>query len=93
MKTNKLIKEKLEFYKRQTVANEILNRAANKLYDAYREIETAIQFCDNPEIRDRLEDIRDMLGKLPDTSSSWENTEPTIISHLQKLMNDYSSID
>lgn len=91
METKRLIKEKLEFHKRQTVANEILNRAANHLYDAYRELETAIQFCDNPEIRDRLEDIKEMLGRTLDTSGTIENTEPTVISHLQKLMSDYSS--
>ncbi len=91
METKKLIKEKLELHKRQTVTYEIMNRAANKLFDAYREMEMAIQYCDNPEIRERLESIKELLGKGADTSGSMENTEPTIISHLQKLMGDYSS--
>jgi len=91
METKKLIKEKLELHKRQTVTYEIMNKAANNLFNAYREMEMAIQYCDNPEIRERLESIKELLGRGADTSGSMENTEPTIISHLQKLMADYSS--
>lgn len=91
METKRLIKEKLELHKRQTVTYGIVNKAANHLFDAYRELEMAIQYCDNPEIRQRLEAIKEMLGRPSDTSSSFEVTEPTIISHLQSLMNDYST--
>jgi hypothetical protein len=91
METKKLIQEKLEFHKRQSVTNEILNRSANHLFDAYREMEMAIQFCDNPEIRERIEAIKHMLGRTIDTSGSIENSEPTVISKLQELMGDYSS--
>ena len=91
METKRLIKEKLELHKRQTVTYAIMNKAANHLFDAYREMEMAIQYCDNPEIRERLESIKELLGRGTDTSGSMENTEPTIISHLQKLMGDYSN--
>ena len=92
METKKLILEKLELHKRQTVTYEIVNRAVNHLFDSYREMEMAIQYCDNPEIRERLESIKELIGRGSDTSGSLENTEPTIISHLQKLMSDYTSI-
>jgi hypothetical protein len=91
MENKKLIKEKLEFHKRQTITNELLNKSANNLYDAYRSMETAIQFCDNPEIRERIESIKEMIGQSMGTSSSIENKEPTVISLLQELMSDYSS--
>lgn len=91
METKRLIQEKLEFHKRQTVTNELLNKSANCLYDAYRNMETAIQFCDNPEIRERIESVKEMLGKSMETSGSMENSEPTVISLLQELMGDYSS--
>lgn len=90
METKKLIKEKLEFHKRQTIANEVLNRAANNLFDAYRDMELALQFCDNPEMRSRVEDIKDMLGRGIETHGSIQKTEPTVISHLQQLMSDFS---
>lgn len=91
MERKKLIKEKLEFHKRQTVTYEIMNRASNHLFDAYREMEMAIQYCDNPEIRTRLESIKELLGVGFDTSGAIKNTEPTLISHLQDLMSDYSN--
>lgn len=90
METKRLIQEKLDLHKRQTVTYEIMNKAANNLFDAYRDMEMAIQYCDNPEIRERLESIKEMLGRGTDTAGSMENTEPTIISHLQTLMGDYS---
>lgn len=89
METKRFIKEKLEFHKRQTITYQIMNRAANSLFDAYRELEMAIQYCDNPEIRERLESIKDMIGKGTETSSEINTTDPTIISLMQKLMGDY----
>ena len=91
METRKLIKEKLEFHKRQTLTNQILNKSAKHLFDAYREIELASQFCDNPEMSDRLENIKNMLGRTLDTSIAIESSEPTVISKLQELMNDFKS--
>jgi hypothetical protein len=91
METKIFIQEKLELHKKQTVTNAIMNKASNHLFDAYRELEMAIQYCDNPEIRERLESIKEMLGCSQETSGSMESTEPTVISHLQKLMGDYSS--
>ena len=90
METKKFIKEKLEFHKRQTITYQIMNKAANNLFDAYRELEMAIQFCDNPEIRERLESIKDMIGRGNETSSEINTTDPTIISLMQNLMGDYS---
>lgn len=93
METKKLIKEKLELHKRHSVTNAMMNKCANHLYDAYREMEMAIQYCDNPELRERLEAIKEMLGRSKETSGAMENTEPTVISQLQSLMSDFSSIN
>jgi hypothetical protein len=90
METKKFIKEKLEFHKRQTITYQIMNKAANDLFDAYRELEMATQYCDNPEIRERLESIKDMIGRGTETSSEINTTDPTIIALIQKLMSDYS---
>lgn len=89
MEMKRFIKEKLELHKRQTITYSIMNKAANHLFDAYRELEMAIQFCDNPELRERLEMIKEMLGRGGETTGAINSTEPTIIYHLQKLMSDY----
>jgi len=51
MDNKRLILEKLEIHKRQAVTYEIMNKCTNHLFDAYREMELALQFCDNPEMR------------------------------------------
>ena len=89
METKQLIQEKLELHKRQTVTNEIINKCANHLFDAFREIEMAIQYCDNPEIRGRLEQIKGMIGHSTQTAEDVETVKPTAISELQSLMKDF----
>jgi len=88
METKRFIKEKLEFHKRQTVANEIINRATNHLLDAYRELEMALQYCDDQEFNHKLIAIKELLGNSSETSESVENTTITIIGQLQDLVND-----
>lgn len=88
MSNKKLIQEKLEFHKRQSMTYEMLNRCANHLYDAFRELEMACQYCDNPEVRTRLESVRDMIGK--DTELAGYNNRHivTVISELQSILGD-----
>lgn len=92
METKRFIKEKLneEFNpnKRVAMVKAIMDKCANHLFDAYRELDMAIQYCDNPEIREKLELIRRQLGK-DDEIAGYMNAEtPSVISDLQKLAND-----
>lgn len=92
METKKFIKEKLheEFnpHKRASMVKSIMNRCANHLYDAYRELDLAIQYCDNPELRQKLEDIRRTLGADNELSRFIENDTVTVISAIQSISNE-----
>lgn len=89
METKKFIQEKLneEFnpHKRMAMVKAIMNKCANHLFDAYRELDTAIQYCDDPVVRERLESIRRLLGN--DKELSWFSTHetPSVITDLQDL--------
>ena len=84
METKKFIKEKLheEFNpnKRASMVKAIMNKCANHLYDAYRELDLAIQYCDNPELRLKLEAIRRSLGADNEMSRFLEKETATIFS-------------
>lgn len=91
METKKLIKEKLEFHKRQSVAYEMLNKTANHIYDAYRTLEMACQYCDNPLLREKLEELTTMIGKTNETAGYVDDEMKTVISKLQEVMKDFKS--
>jgi len=92
METKKLIKEKLheEFnpHKRLSITKAIMQRCVKHLFDAYRELDTAIQYCDDPIIRAKLESTKKLLGNDIETSWSFENSAPSVIAILQDLSND-----
>lgn len=89
METKKFIKEKLneEFNpnKRSAMVRGIMDKCINHLFDAYRELDLAIQYCDNPEVREKLELIRRGLGKDNDISGFVEPESTSVISDLQGL--------
>ena len=92
METKKLILEKLEFHKRQSMTYEMLNQSANHIYDAYRTLEMATQFCDNPELMERLDDIKGTIGRTNETAGYVAGDEEgvkTVITKLQELMSDF----
>ena len=93
MKTKKLIKEKLheEFnpYKRMSMVKAIMGKCSNHLFDAYRELDMAIQYCDDPIARDKLESIRRLLGKDDDIAGYMSSETPSVITDLQKLAADF----
>lgn len=92
METKKLIKEKLreEFnpYKRMSMVKAIMGRCSNHLFDAYRELDQAIQYCDDPLVRQKLETIRRLLGKDDDIAGYMDVETPSVITDLQALASD-----
>ena len=92
METKNFIKEKLseEFnpHKRMSMVKAVMSKCTNHLFDAYRELDTAIQYCDDPIIRAKLESTKKLLGNDIETSWSFENTTPSVIAILQDLSND-----
>ena len=92
METKKLIQKKLneEFnpHKRASMVKAIMHKCANHLFDAYRELDMAISYCDNPELREKLELIRRQLGKDDDIAGYMDAESPSVITDLQKLASD-----
>ena len=92
METKKLIKEKLneEFnpHKRMSMVRAVMHKCANHLFDAYREIDLAIQYCDDPVVREKLESVRRLLGNDKELGGHVENETPSVITDLQKLASD-----
>jgi len=91
METKKLIKEKLneEFnpHKRLSTTKAIMQKCVNHLFDAYRELDMAIQYCDDPKIRAKLEGIRNLLGNDINTAGYMESETPSVITNIQSLSN------
>lgn len=89
METKKFIKEKLseEFnpHKRMAMVKAVMNKCANHLFDAYREIDMAIQYCDDPIVREKLEGIRRLLGDDKELSRFSTHDTPSVITDLQDL--------
>ena len=94
METKKFIKEKLseEFnpHKRLSMVRAIMDRCTNHLFDAYRELDMAIQYCDDPVIRAKLEAVRVLLGKDDNLAGYMEKETPSVISDLQTLSSSLS---
>lgn len=88
MKTKQKIQEGLDGYKRMSHVYGIVNRCANHLFDAYRELEHAIQHCDDPQLRGKLEDIKEKLGRDQQVAGYIENENPTVISSLQDTLSE-----
>jgi len=92
METKKLIKEKLneEFnpHKRLSMVKAVMQRCANHLFDAYREIDIAIQYCDNPIVRKKLEAVRTLLGNDINTAGYMDSETPSVITNIQAIAKD-----
>ena len=91
METKKFIQEKLneEFnpQKRMSMVKSVMNKCANHLFDAYRELDLAIQYCEDPFVREKLESIRKMLGNDYELSRFSKGDTPSVITDLQDLSN------
>ena len=92
METKKLIKEKLneEFnpHKRLSMVKAVMQKCANHLFDAYRELDMAIQYCDDPIVRAKLEAVRELLGNDIDSAGYMDSDAPSVITNLQALANE-----
>ena len=88
METKQKIQEGLDGYKRTDKVNGLVERAANHLFDAYRELEMAISHCDDPNLRERLEDIKEDIGRDREIGGFIDSEKDTIISKLQDLASD-----
>ena len=89
MKTKQKIQEGLDGFKRSDTVNGIINRCSNHLFDAFREMEMAIEHCDNPKIREKLESIKAKLGRDSEVAGYMDSDHPTIISELQDLLGEF----
>lgn len=93
-----LIKEKIEEkldhkleediypYKRQTVLKGTMNKAINNLYKGYRQLDKAIEMCDDQEVRKKLEDIKLALGKDAEMGYDFTTDTPSIINKLSDII-------
>jgi hypothetical protein len=92
METKKFIQEKLteEFcpHKRMSMVKAIMNKCTNHLFDAYRDLDTAIQYCDNPVVREKLEAVRRLLGKDNELAGYSVSETPSVITDLQAISSD-----
>ena len=92
METKKFIQEKLnkEFnpHKRLSMVKAIMDKSVNHLFDAYRELDMAIQYCDDPIVRAKLEGVRRLLGVDGEIAGWSEQQTPSVIGELQKLASD-----
>ncbi len=91
METKKFIQEKLneEFnpQKRMSMVKSVMNKCVNNLFDAYRELDLAIQCCDDPYVREELEAVRMMLGFDNQLSNFSIRDTPSVIGNLLDLSN------
>lgn len=89
METKKFIQEKLnkEFnpHKRMSMVKAVMNKCVNHLFDAYRELDIAIQYCDDPHVRAKLEAVRRLLGDDKELSNFSDHESPSVITNLQDL--------
>lgn len=89
METKKFIQEKLNVgfnpHKRMSMVKAVMNKCANHLFDAYRELDLAIQYCDDPYVREKLESIRRLLGNDKELGGFSKLDTPSIITDLQSL--------
>jgi hypothetical protein len=94
MEIREHIKEKLhelDIHKKSTVVNGLLNKCANDLYDAYRHLEMACQYCDDQELANKLEALKMILGHEVEMSGEFDDGDnPTIIQRLRKILSDRS---
>ena len=71
-----------------TMVKSIMHKCANHLFDAYRELDMAIQYCDDPIVRQKLESVKRLLGKDDDIAGYMNDEAPSVITDLQKLGSD-----
>jgi hypothetical protein len=94
MKSSDLLKnrlrEGLEHYDRNTIAIGLLNKSLDRFKDGYRELESAIQFCDDQELREKLEKIKMMYGHDIEISGDFKVSEPTLLSLMVDVIKNHS---
>jgi len=75
----------LDRHKRMHTVKAVMHKCANHLLDAYRELDMAIQYCDDPQVRSELESLRTALGNDDGIASHFESDVPSVIATLQKI--------
>ena len=84
------LREGLEEYNRKVITIGLLNKSLDRFKDGYRELETAIQFCDDQELRQKLEAIKEMCGNDIEISGDFKVTKPTVLSLLVDIIKNHS---
>lgn len=82
----KSLRENIEEYKKESIFKGKVGKCANKLYDAVRYLDSALENCEDQDLRKRLEKIRNVLGQDISMGYGFEDTEPmTIINKLEEM--------
>jgi|TARA_R110000823_G_scaffold293169_1_gene411995 hypothetical protein len=84
------LREGLEHYDRNTIVIGLLNKSLDRFKDGYRELESAIQFCDDQELRAKLEEIKMMYGHDIEISGDFKVNKPTVLSLLVDIIKNHS---
>lgn len=82
----KSLRENIEDYKKEAIFKGKIGKCANKLYEAVRYLDSALENCEDQDLRHRLEKIRNVLGQDISMGYGFEETEPmTILNKLEEL--------
>ena len=84
----RLLREQLEDNPHDITVNGLLNRSVAHIYKAYRELESASQYITDLGLKKQVEDIKQMLGSEIENNYGVEFTHSTILSRLQRILQD-----
>lgn len=85
-----LLKEGLENHDKKIVLLGRVSEATKHITNGFRELDAACQYCDDPELKKVLENIKMNLGHDLQVSNNFKSTHPTIISRLIEFIDKYN---
>ena len=81
-----LFREHINYYDKEAIVRGLLNSCANSIYDAYRDLGNAYQYCETKELRDSIEELKGLIGNEVETSAALENRNVTLLSKLMAIL-------
>lgn len=84
-----LLKEGLEQHDKKVVLLGRVAEATKHISNGYRELDSACQYCDEPELKKVLESIKMALGHDLQVSNDFKTLEPTILSRLIEFIDKH----
>lgn len=86
IKIREHLRENIEDYKREAIFKGKISKCVNELYSAMRYLDSALENCEDQELKHKLEKIRNVIGQDFSLGYEFEETEPmTIINKLEQL--------